>query len=52
MELRLKPGVLIAAVVRGGRSFLPDGKTALEPGDKAIVVTAGRSVFRLDDILA
>ena len=51
-ELRLKPGVLICAVTRGGHSFLPDGKTALEPGDKAIVVTAGRSVFRLDDILA
>jgi len=51
-ELRLKPGVLITAVTRGGRSVLPDGKTALQPGDKAIVVTAGRSVFRLDDILA
>jgi trk system potassium uptake protein TrkA len=51
-ELRLKPGVLICAVTRGGRSFLPDGNTALEPGDKAIIVTAGRSVFRLDDMLA
>ena len=52
MELKLKPGVLICAVVRGGRSFLPDGKTSLAPGDKAIVVTAGRSVLVLDDILA
>ncbi len=52
MELRLKPGVLICAVVRGGRSFLPDGKTRLAPGDKAIVVTAGRSILKLDDILA
>ena len=51
-ELRLKPGVLIAAVVRAGRSFLPGGKTALQPGDKAIVVTTGRRVLKLDDILA
>lgn len=51
-EMRLKPGVLIAAVVRGGKSFLPDGKTALHPGDRAVVVTAGRSVLKLDDILA
>ncbi len=51
-ELRLKPGVLISAVVRGGQSFLPDGKTALQPGDKAVVITAGSSVLTLDDILA
>ena len=52
MELKLKPGVLISAVVRGGKSFLPDGKTALQPGDKAVVITAGSSVLTLDDILA
>ena len=52
MELRLKPGVLITAVVRGGRSFLPDGKTSLMPGDKAIVVSEGHSILKLDDILA
>ena len=51
-ELKLKPGVLISAVVRGGQSFLPDGKTALQPGDKAVVITAGSSVLTLDDILA
>ena len=52
MELKLKPGVLISAVVRGGNSFLPDGKTALQPGDKAVVITAGSNVLTLDDILA
>lgn len=51
-ELKLKPGVLLAAVVRGGKSFTPDGKTVLNPGDKAIVVTAGHSILDLDDILA
>lgn len=51
-EMRLKPGVLLAAVIRGGSSFLPDGRTMLAPGDKAVVVTVGRSVFKLDDILA
>ena len=51
-ELKLKPGVLLAAVVRGGKSFTPDGKTVLNPGDKAIVITAGHSILDLDDILA
>ncbi|MBR6353704.1 MAG: NAD-binding protein, partial [Oscillospiraceae bacterium] len=50
-ELRLKSGVLLAAVVRGGKSFLPDGRTVLEPGDRAVVVTAGRDLLNLDDIL-
>ena len=51
-ELKLKPGVLLAAVVRGGKSFTPDGKTVLNPGDKAIVITAGHDILDLDDILA
>ena len=50
-ELQLKPGVLLAAVTRAGKSHLPDGKTVLQPGDKAVVVTAGVTVVRLDDIL-
>ena len=34
-----------------GKSFLPDGRTVLEPGDRAVVVTAGRTLLNLDDIL-
>ena len=51
-EMKLKPGVLLAAVIRDGKTFLPDGKTALAPGDKVVVVTAGRSIMNMDDILA
>ncbi len=50
-EMKLKPGVLLAAVVRGGRSFLPDGSTKLCPGDRVIVVTANQSILNLDEIL-
>ena len=50
-ELKLKPGVLFAAVTRHGKSQLPDGKTVLQTGDKAVVVTAGVTVMQLDDIL-
>lgn len=51
-ELRLKPGVLLAAVVRDGKSFLPNGNTALAPGDRAVIVTAGHQILSLDEILA
>ncbi len=43
--------MLIAAVIRRGRGFLPDGQTVLTPGDKVIVVTAEHTLLELDDIL-
>ncbi len=51
LQMPMRPGVLIAAVIRGGRSFLPDGQTILSPGDKVIVVTADHTILELDDIL-
>lgn len=51
-QLRLKPGILLAAVVRAGKSFLPNGGTSLAAGDRALIVTAGYEIFSLDEILA
>ena len=51
-DLPMIGGVLLAAVIRGGKSFLPDGQTELLPGDRVIVVTADRTIVELDDILA
>jgi trk system potassium uptake protein TrkA len=51
LELPLHRGVLIAAVIRNGRSFLPDGQTVLAPGDRVIVVTVEHKLLDLDDIL-
>ena len=50
-DLRLKPHTLIACVIRGNRSILPDGTTKILPGDHAIVVTHAGRVKDLDDIL-
>ncbi len=50
-DLQLVSGVLLAAVIRGGKSFLPDGGTLLLPGDRVIVITAERTIVELDDIL-
>ncbi len=51
-EMKIRPGVLLAAVIRAGKSFLPDGKTVLDAGDKVVVVTTGRDITDLDEILA
>ncbi len=50
-DLKLKPDVLIGAVIRGSHSILPDGNTRLIPGDHAIIVTATDRLNSLDDIL-
>ena len=51
LDLPLHRGVLIAAVIRNGRSFLPDGQTVMAPGDRVIVVTVEHKLLDLDDIL-
>ncbi len=51
-DLPLISGVLLTAVIRAGKSFLPDGKTVLAPGDRVIVVSANRTIVVLDDILS
>ncbi len=51
-DMHISDGVLLAAVLREGRSFLPDGQTMLFPGDRVIVVTANRTIVELDDILS
>ena len=50
-QLPLHSGVLLAAVIRAGKSFLPDGQTVLQPEDRVIVITAERTIVELDDIL-
>ncbi len=51
-DLPLISGVLLAAVIRAGSSFLPDGQTRLIPGDRVIVISANRTIAELDDILS
>ena len=44
-DLRLKKGVLIAVIVRGGRVIIPEGSTTLESGDNVIVVARDSGIF-------
>ena len=49
-DLRLKKGVLIAVIVRGGRVIIPEGSTTLESGDNVIVVARDSGILDLNDI--
>ncbi|MCR5067420.1 MAG: Trk system potassium transporter TrkA [Erysipelotrichaceae bacterium] len=51
-ELKLRPDILVATIIRNGVVQIPDGHSTIEPGDKVIVVSAADvKVSDLDDIL-
>ncbi len=52
MKLPLRYGVLLAAIVRDGRTIIPGGMTTIEPGDHVLVVTNVTGLTDLKNILA
>ena len=51
-DLRLKPGTLLAVIVRGSNIIIPEGSTCLSEGDSVIVVSRDRKIRDLNDIYA
>ena len=49
--LGLPRGMLIVAVQRDERIFIPGGNDRIEVGDQVVVVTTAKSASRLDEIL-
>ncbi len=50
-DLRLKPNILISAIVRGSKSIIPGGDTRILPGDHAVIVTAAGRLTDIDAIV-
>lgn len=51
-EMRLKPQTLIAGIIRGRKTVIPSGDDQIMAGDHVIVITAGRQLNDLRDILS
>lgn len=51
-SLKLKEGVLIAALVRKGQIIIPEGSTSLQEGDTAIVIARNSGIMDLNAIYA
>ncbi|MGD8439223.1 MAG: Trk system potassium transporter TrkA [Holophagae bacterium] len=49
--LGMPRGILVAAVSRGERIFIPGGSDRIEPGDRVLLVTTAEKASRVDDIL-
>ena len=50
-DLKLRPNILISAIIRGSRSIIPDGSTCILPGDHAVIVTAAGRLQTIDEIV-
>ena len=50
-DLRLKPGMLVAAIAREGKTIIPDGSASIRAGDKVIVMAKSLFLQDLNDIL-
>lgn len=50
--LKMKPGILIACIVRGGKVIIPGGDDTIEPNDNVVVVSSGLFLRNLEEIMA
>ncbi len=50
-DLRLRPNILICALIRGRETLLPDGATVIQPGDHAVIVAAAGRLKNIDDMV-
>ena len=50
-DLDTKPNLLIATIVRRGKTIIPGGDDLIEKGDSVVVVSTSRQIRELDDIL-
>lgn len=51
MEIRFKPGILVAGIIRGRRPFIPSGSDVIQAGDHVIILAAERQLRDLADVL-
>lgn len=51
-QMKLKPNVLIAGIIHGANTLIPDGDSVFVPGDTLIVVSGGQVLRQLSDIFA
>ena len=51
-DLKLKDNLLVASIIRNGKSFMPTGDDCLKAGDAVIIVTTHSGFDNISDIIA
>ena len=50
-DLKLKPNILISAIIRDSKSIIPDGSSRIQPGDHAVIVAPAGKIGNMDAII-
>ena len=50
-QLKLKKDILIAAIIRNGKTIFPTGEDSLQVGDKLVVITLLSNITKIYDLL-
>lgn len=50
-DLKLKPNILISAIIRNEKSLIPNGLSVIEPGDHAVIISAAGRIKTIDEII-
>lgn len=50
-DLKIKPDILIAGIIRGDKTIIPAGSDVILPHDKVIVIAAGQKLYDLSDVM-
>lgn len=49
-DINFKTGILIAAIMRNGKAFVPGGDDIMQVGDSLIIVALGKTISAFDEI--
>lgn len=50
-DLKIKPDIIIAGIIRGEKTIIPNGLDVIMPHDKVIVIAAGQKLYDLSDVI-
>lgn len=50
-DLTLKPGIIIAGIIRGKKAIIPSGEDTIQPGDNVVIIVSGQQVSTLSEII-
>lgn len=50
-DLKLKKNILLAGIIRGRQVIIPAGSDHIQAGDRVVILSAGKTISRLSDIL-
>lgn len=50
-ELEFKPSIIVAGIIHNGNVIIPKGSDVMSPGDSVVIITAGKTLSSLSEIL-